>query len=78
MKVRFIIEKGAVGQLDTVDIKSIKIKNPVIITRNFSSDQVIGYGTVKKERGILTCECDIKDDYLDLNPAIGYKLDKNI
>jgi hypothetical protein len=76
MKVKFIIEKGAYSEDKQVNIKTLIVKNPVIITQNFCSDMVIAEGIVTKENGVLMCEADIPQSYFDHFPAIGYKIGK--
>lgn len=75
MKVKFICEKGMVSDNYTIDLSKIRINNPVKVLHNFHPDRLITEGVVTREDGVLMCEADIPDQYIDTYPAVGVMVD---
>lgn len=67
MKVKVIVEK------DISIIKNIEINNPIKLTKDFNSRNVLGTAIVTKENNQLIAEFEVNDMDLDLYPAIGFQ-----
>ena len=67
MKVKVIVEK------DISIINDIEINNPIKLTKDFNSKNVLGTAIVTKENNQLIAEFEVNDMDLDLYPAIGFQ-----
>ena len=75
-KIKFLVEKGALGNSTRIDINSLEIKNPCMVTFNYDCSKILGTAHLSIKDGAVYAEMELRDELRDLYPAIGVKVEK--
>jgi hypothetical protein len=74
MKRKIIVERGKLGSDGLIiDVKGLKIKNPVNITLQFNPIKPMGKAILTKRNGIVYAEMEVNPEFIGLFPVLCIK-----